>query len=40
MNGEVELRRPGRAISGAVIATFTGIGLLMQGIAFFNKSSA
>ncbi len=39
MNGEAELRRPGRAISGAVIATITGIGLLAQGLPIFAKRS-
>ncbi|WP_146528354.1 hypothetical protein [Novipirellula artificiosorum] len=37
MNGEVELRRPGRAISGAVIAGITGLGLLGQGINYFSS---
>lgn len=40
MNGEAEVRRPGRALSGAVIAAITGIGLLTQGIAGFTKRSS
>ena len=39
LNGEAEVRRPGRALSGAVIAAITGVGLLTQGIAGVTKRS-
>lgn len=35
-NGMIELRRPGRAISGAVICVITGFGLLTRGFSFFR----
>lgn len=35
-NGQIELRRPGRAISGAVISVITGFGLLARGLSFFR----